>query len=287
MDQIRVEKDKLYLVTGGSGFLGKPLVDYITKQGAFARVLSRSECALIYLKEDYPDVEILTGDVSDRFSVRQAIKDVHGIFHLAAFKHVGLAETQAIECIRSNVMGSLNVYEEALNYDVRFILAISTDKAAQINGVYGASKFLMERICQQFQALNPSCAYRLVRYGNVLYSTGSVLCKWKKLITEGKKVIVTDPGATRFFWSIDQAIKLIEDCLLHAKDCSPYCPSMKSIQIADLLQAMIEKYSNGQEIEIEEIGLQPGENMHEKILEEGPYSNEVERFTVEEIKGLV
>jgi len=287
MDQLRVERNKLYLVTGGSGFLGKPLVEYITTQGAFARVLARSECALIYLKEDYPDVEILTGDVGDKFSVRQAITGVHGIFHLAAFKHVGLAETQSVECIRSNVIGSLNVYEEALNHDVHFILAISTDKAVQINGVYGASKFLMERICQQFQALNPSCAYRLVRYGNVLYSTGSVLCKWQKLITEGKKVIVTDPNATRFFWSIDQAIELIDHCLLYAKDCSPYCPTMKSIKIADLLQAMIEKYSNGQEIDIEEIGLQPGENMHEKILEEGPYSNEVEQFTVEEIKVLI
>ena len=128
---------------------------------------------------------------------------------------------------------------------------------------------------------------RIVRYGNVLYSTGSVLCKWKALIEEGKEVIVTEPKATRFFWTVDQAIQLIIDCLTNAKDSKPYCPSMKSMSIDNLLKAMVKKYSNGKNIPIKVIGLQPGENLHEKVLEEGPYSSEAEQFNIDEIIELI
>jgi FlaA1/EpsC-like NDP-sugar epimerase len=121
----------------------------------------------------------------------------------------------------------------------------------------------------------------------VLYSTGSVLCKWKASIQRGEKIIITAPEATRYFWSIDQAIDLIFDCMTDAINSEPYCPAMKSMKLADLLQAMIEKYSNGQNIEVETIGLQPGENLHERVLEEGLYSNEAERFTTEEIKAVI
>jgi UDP-N-acetylglucosamine 4,6-dehydratase len=284
---LKIEKNKLYLVTGGSGFLGVPLCKKILESGGNVRVLSRDEGKLIDLKQAYNNIEILTGDISDRFEVKQALKDVDGIFHLAASKHVGLAEIQVRECIKSNTIGSMNILEESLLTKPDFMISISTDKAAQVVGVYGATKFLMERLHGQFERVNPDTEYRIVRYGNVLYSTGSVLCKWKKLIQEGKGVIVTEPEATRFFWTVKQAIDLIFDCMGTSKDSSVYCPSMKSIKIADLLNTMISKYSAGQNIPVEVIGLQPGENLHEKVLEEGPLSNEVENFTKEEIWKMV
>jgi len=285
---IKIEKNKLYLVTGGSGFLGHPLVKYILDKGGTVRVISRDEGKLIDLKEKYSSVEIYTGDISDVFEVRQAMKNVTGVFHLAASKHVGLAEKFVRENIKTNTIGSLNILENSLDHPtLKFVLSISTDKAAQVAGVYGATKFLMERAIKQYEELNPNVLYRTVRYGNVLYSTGSVLCKWKDLISQGKQVIVTAPEATRFFWSVDDAIQLIIDCMNNATDSSPYCPIMKSMRIDDLLQAMIQKYSNGQDISIKIIGLQPGENMHEKVLEEGPYSNEVEHFTIEEILPMI
>jgi UDP-N-acetylglucosamine 4,6-dehydratase len=285
---ITIEKDKLYLITGGSGFLGYPLVGYILKQGGNVRVISRDEGKLITLKETYPKVDIYTGDISDEFEVRQAMQNVTGVFHLAASKHVGLAEKFVRENIKTNVIGSINILEQSINHPtLKFILSVSTDKAAQVAGVYGATKFLMERAIKQYEELNPNVMYRTVRYGNVLYSTGSVLCKWKDLIEQGKEVIVTEPSATRFFWSVDEAIQLIIDCMKHSTDSKPYCPIMKSMRIDDLLQAMILKYGNGQSISIKVIGLQPGENMHEKVLEEGPYSNEVEHFTINEIKNLI
>lgn len=285
---IKIEKEHLYLVTGGSGFLGYPLVSYILKNGGKVRVISRDEGKLITLKEQYPSIEIYTGDIYDSFEVRQAMKDVTGVFHLAASKHVGLAEKFVRENIKTNTIGSLNILEHSLDHPtLKFVLSVSTDKAAQVAGVYGATKFLMERAIKQYEELNPAVLYRTVRYGNVLYSTGSVLCKWKDLISQGKQVIVTEPAATRFFWSVEDAIQLIVDCMENSTDSTPYCPIMKSMRIDDLLQAMIQKYANGQSISIKQIGLQPGENMHERVLEDGPFSNEVEHFTIDEILPMI
>tara|TARA_R110000824_G_scaffold54008_2_gene148997 strand:- start:168 stop:1022 length:855 start_codon:yes stop_codon:yes gene_type:complete len=284
---MKIKKDNLYLVTGGSGFLGFPLVESIIKQGGKVRVLARDEGKLVDLKEKFPPIEICPGDIADRFEVRQAMDGINGVFHLAASKHVGLAETYVRENIKSNTLGSLNILEESLNKDLDFVLGISTDKAAQVAGVYGATKLLMERLFIQFENINPKCQYRIVRYGNVLYSTGSVLCKWKTLIEQGNQVVVTDPSATRFFWTVDQAIQLIMDCLSFSKNAQPYCPSMKAMSIDNLLKAMIQKYSKGQDIPIKIIGLQPGENLHEKVMEDGPYSNEADQFTVEEIIPLI
>jgi UDP-N-acetylglucosamine 4,6-dehydratase/UDP-glucose 4-epimerase len=281
-------KDKLILVTGGSGFLGKPLIKKLLSMGAKVRTIARNEGKLIELKQMFPDLEILTGDISDPFESRQAMKGVKAVFHLAASKHVGLAEKQVRECVKSNTIGTMNLLDHSLNENLEFFISISTDKAAQVVGVYGASKLLMERLCNQYQELNSTCDYRIVRYGNVLYSTGSVLCKWKDLIKEDKEVIVTEPKATRFFWTVDQAIDLIFDCLQNCNSPKPYVPKMKSMSIENLLQAMYQKYGKEdaqQKIKI--IGLQPGENFHEKILEDGPFSSEVDQFTINEIIDLI
>jgi UDP-N-acetylglucosamine 4,6-dehydratase/UDP-glucose 4-epimerase len=279
---------KLVLVTGGTGFLGKPLIKHLLSLGAKVRTIARNEGKLIELLQTFPEIEILTGDISDSFDSRQAMKGVNAVFHLAASKHVGLAEKQVRECVTTNTIGTLNLLDASLNENVEFFISISTDKAAQVVGVYGASKLLMERLCKQYQDLNPSCDYRIVRYGNVLYSTGSVLCKWKDLIQSGNPVTVTEPKATRFFWTVDQAIDLIFECLENSTNPEPFVPDMKSMSIENLLEAMYQKYgSDTTEKKINVVGLQPGENFHEKILENGPYSSEVEEFTIEEIKKLI
>ena len=281
-------KNKLILVTGGSGFLGVPLVESLLLKGARVRIISRDEGKLIDVKSKFPTVEILTGDIADRFEVKQSMKDVNAVFHLAASKHVGIAEKQVRECIKSNTIGSLNILEQSLEQPIDFVVGISTDKAAQVAGVYGASKLLMERLFSQFEEINKNTEYRIVRYGNVLYSTGSVLCKWKQLLEENKEVVVTDGNATRFFWSIEQALELIFNCLENSVNSKPYVPFMKSIKINDLLEAMAQKYlPDGGTLKVKTIGIQPGENMHEKVLEEGPYSNECEQYTVDEIKKLI
>jgi UDP-N-acetylglucosamine 4,6-dehydratase len=283
-----IEKNKKYLVTGGSGFLGEILVEKIINLGGEVRILARDEGKLINLKEKFPKIEIFSGDISDKFELHQACDGINAVFHLAAYKHVGLAEQFPRECTKSNVLGTINILEESLTKKFDFVLSISTDKAAQVSGVYGATKLLMERIIKQYEQLNPSTKYRVVRYGNVLYSTGSVLCKWREKLLHGEEIIVTDPEATRFFWTRDEAIDLIFDCLRNSKDSSPYVPTMKAMKIKDLLQAMSEKYlPSEKELKIKYIGLQRGENLHEKILEDGPFSSEVDFFTIEEIKQKI
>ena len=285
---IEIKKDKLYLITGGSGFLGIPLCERVLKLGGKVRVIARDEGKLVDLQQKYPEIETLTGDIFDKFEVKQAMKGVSGVFHLAASKHVGIAEQQVRECIKSNTLGSMNILDESLETKPDFVLGVSTDKAAQVAGVYGATKLLMERLFGQFERLNEDTAYRLVRYGNVLYSTGSVLCKWKDLLKEGKEVIITDPGATRFFWTVNQAVDLIFDCMENANDYEQHITKMKSIQMGDLLQAMGNKYlPEGSKLKVKEIGLQPGENMHEIISENGIDSSKTERFTVEEIMEVI
>lgn len=280
---------KKILITGGSGFLADSLIErLLLLEDCDIRLFSRNEGALIKVKQKYPSTEIYTGDLSDPFEVHQACKNITDIYHLAAFKHVGLAETFSRECVKANLVGSLNLLEETVNSPtIKTIISISTDKAAQINGVYGASKFLMEKLVSQYEKLNPSVKYRVVRYGNVLYSTGSVLCKWKDLIKAHKPCVITDPNATRFYWTKDQAVDLIFDCLKNANDSSPYCPAMKSVKVLDLYKAMVIKYGNNYKVPPIIIGLQKGENMHEKILEDGPYSNEVDSYSLDELLALI
>ncbi len=285
---IKIKSDAVYLITGGSGFLGSALIERILSSGGKVRVLARNEGNLMKLKEKYPSIEMYPGDITDVFELKQASIGITGIFHLAAFKHVGLAEKFSKECIKSNVIGSLNVLDLTLeDKGIEFVIGISTDKACQVSGVYGASKYLMESLFYQYESLNPTCQYRLVRYGNVLYSTGSVLCKWKDLIEGGKQCIVTDPEATRFYWTVDQAIDLIFDCLDNSTSSKPFCPTMKSVKIKDLLNAMYVKYGDGKYIEPKQIGLQKGENLHERIVMDGPLSSEVENYTIEELLILI
>ena len=182
---ITIERGKTYLVTGGSGFLGKKTIERIHEQGGNVITIARDEGKLIQLQQDLPYVEFYTGDIADRFDAEQVCRLADGIFHLAAFKHVCIAETQSRECTKSNVIGSMNVLEEAVNNNVEFVLGVSTDKAAQISGVYGATKFIMEKLFEQFERNYNDITFRIVRYGNVLYSTGSVLCKWTDLLKKG------------------------------------------------------------------------------------------------------
>lgn len=270
-----------YLITGGTGYLGHEL---IARLEGDITVVARNEGKLIELKEKFPHIKIITGDISDQYIADMAVKGQDGVFHLAAFKHIGLAEEQSRQCVLSNVIGTLNILQSCKKYKPKFILGISTDKAAQVNGVYGATKLLMERLFQEYEKQNTGTKHRLVRYGNILYSTGSVLCKWKDKMQKGEVVTITDPNATRFYWTVGQAVDLIFSCLENATDCTPYVTEMKSIRIGDLLDVMMEKYGL---TKVNQIGLQQGENLHEKILEGGPYSNEVEQYTKEEIRLML
>lgn len=273
--------NKHYLITGGSGFLGTALVERLCRNNKIT-VVARNEGNLLKLKQRYPSIHIITGDIAERCVCEKAVYGVDGIFHLAGFKHVGLAERDPFVCVNSNVNGSLNLLKTA---HTGFIIGISTDKAAQVSGVYGATKLLMERLFAEFQEFNPKIRYRIVRYGNVLYSTGSVLCKWKDALLSGQPITISDPEATRFYWSVQQAVDLIFECLEKATSPAPYVPTMKAMRLGDILMAMEEKY--GKAVDVVTAGLKQGENKHERILDNGPTSEFTDRYTFKEILELV
>ena len=267
----------MILITGGSGFLGEALIKRLYPKPI--RVVARNEGKLVDLKDKFPEIETVTGDIADEWTVKKVMKDVTEVYHLAAYKHVGLAETNSFQCISSNTIGSLNILRESLFTKPKFVIGISTDKAAQVKGVYGATKLLMEALFREAERMNPDTDYRVVRYGNVLYSTGSVLCRWKDAMQKGEEVTITDPTATRFFWTVDEAVDLIFKCLKIAKDSKPVVTEMKSMRVGDLLEAMMEKYGR---VNVNTIGLQPGENKHETI-DGKTFSDRVKQFTKEEI----
>lgn len=281
---IEIQKNKKYLITGGTGFLGEILVDKILQLGGNVRVVSRDEGKLLSLKDKFKRIEIYTGDISDPFETNQACKNIDGIFHLAAFKYVDLAEKFTRECIKTNILGTNNILEASLHNNIKFVIGVSTDKVASVKGVYGASKLLMESLFKQYESLNDKVQYRIVRFGNVLYSTGSVLCKWKESILLKNEILITDPNATRYFWTGEEAVKLIFDCMKNSTNSSPYVPKMKSMKIKNLAIAFAKKYmEDSSKLNIKYIGLRPGESLHEKIIENGISSLEAEEFTIEEM----
>jgi FlaA1/EpsC-like NDP-sugar epimerase len=278
-------KNKVIACTGGSGFLGESLIKrLLTHKPKEIRILGRNEGQLIKMKEKFPSVVIYTGDIADAWTARKFLKGADIVFHLAGFKHVGLAEKEVYQCIRTNIIGSMNVIRASYIYKPELVLAISTDKASQVNGVYGASKMLMERLWLEAEIINDKTKYRVVRYGNVLFSTGSVLCKWKKLMKEKEVCYITDLDATRFFWTREQAVDHIFECIKKTDNADPYIPKMKAMRMGDLWEAMDEKYDGGHNLFT--IGLQPGENLHE-TMDGKVFSNEVEQYTIREILKLI
>ena len=281
-----IKKDKLYLITGGAGVVGQALCSRILYLGGKVRVFSRSANTLLEMKKKYKDIEIMVGDVTNNHEVSNAYKDVKGVFHLAALAQA-MQSGGASESIHINLIGSMTVLNESSNNEVDFVLGVSSDKAVQISGPYGATKFLMERLFDEYQEINKRIKYRVVRMGNVIYSIDSVLYKWKSLIENGEEVIVTEPKATRFFLTKNQSVDLILNGL-ETDSSKPYCDIPKSTSIGNLLQAMSNKYlPKGKELKVKKIGLQPNENLHERILDDGLMSNEMEQYTIEELERMI
>jgi FlaA1/EpsC-like NDP-sugar epimerase len=278
-------KDEKYLVTGGTGVVGYELCSRILEMGGKVVVLSRTEEKLKKLQEKYNEIEILVSDILDKESVRRAMKDVRGVFHLTALAQ-GMQSGKAIESINTNILGSMNVLVESLDKD--FVLGISSDKVVQVSGNYGATKFLMERLFNEFEEINPDTKYRVVRLGNVIYSVDSVLEKWKSRIENNEEVIITEPKATRFFMTKEQSVDMIFNCLEKSNNSTPYFEDVKSTSMGNLLEAMSNKYlPDDSELSVKEIGLQPNENLHERIVEGGPYTNEIEQYTIEELEEMI
>lgn len=267
------------VVFGGSGYLGTSLIERLLSFGnTNILAVARNEGALVALKEKFPFVSIMVGDIADPWIVKMAMKDAQSVYLLSAMKHVGLAESQVKSCVNTNVTGTMNVINESFLTKPKVLVFISSDKAAQPGGIYGCSKKIGEKLMLEAQEINPETAYRVIRYGNVWGSTGSIVTKWRPKMEAGEQVILTDPEASRFFWTVDEAVDLIFDCIQFHANASPYIPQMKAAKMGVVLEACMEVYGK---TSVYLIGLQPGENKVE-TMDGVVFSDQCEQFTKEE-----
>ena len=270
---------KSILVTGGSGSIGSNIVRKVLQyKPRVVRVLSNDENGLFNLEQElqsYSNVRFLEGDVRDKERLRKAVEDIDFVFHTAALKHVPLCEYNPFEAVKTNVLGTQNVIETAMEEEVEKFITISTDKAVNPINVMGATKLLNERltISANYYKGAKRTAFSCVRFGNVLDSRGSVVPLFEEQIKKGNPVIITDPNMTRFVMSISKAVDLVLRSAEMARGGEIFIFKMPALRIGDLAEAMIEELAprygyNPKSIRTEISGKRAGEKTYEELLTE-------------------
>jgi FlaA1/EpsC-like NDP-sugar epimerase len=277
---------KSILVTGAGGSIGSELCRQLARFGPRKLVLfEQSEFALYTLEQWFsvhiPDIELvsLAGDVKDAARLAEIflahVPQV--VFHAAAYKHVPLMEIgNAWQAVRNNVLGTLQVAECASRYGAERFVLISTDKAVNPTNVMGATKRLAEMVCEALHRQGGATQFEMVRFGNVLGSTGSVIPKFQEQIARGGPVTVTHPEITRYFMSIPEAAQLVLQAAAMGQGGEIFVLDMgEPVKIVDLARKMIHLsgYSEG-EIRIEFTGLRPGEKLYEELLADAEETRE-------------
>ena len=274
-------KGKTVLVTGGTGSFGESFVRMILKNHHIKKVVvfSRDELKQYHMERELPDsrLRFFLGDIRDESRLRRAFSEVDVVVHAAALKQVPMLEYNPLEAIKTNVNGSQNVIEAAIDQGVKHVLLISTDKAAYPGNLYGATKLCAERL---FVAANSysanKTAFSVVRYGNVLGSRGSIVETLLKQKGTTEKVTITDPKMTRFWLSLTQAYELVTFALRHMEGGEIFIPKIPSMKIGDLVDALLPKSHK------QIIGLRAGEKLHEVLLtdQESRHAVELPRYFV-------
>ena len=255
------------LITGGTGSLGKSLVHYLLTETTVRRiaVFSRDELKQhdlrIHFKDD-PRLRWFLGDIRDLDRLKRAFHGVDFVIHAAALKQVDTGEYNPMEFIKTNVLGSQNVIDASIDAGVKRVVALSTDKASSPINLYGATKLTADKL---FVAANNysytyGTIFSVVRYGNVMGSRGSVIPFFKNLAAQGKPLPITDLRMTRFWISIEDAVKFVIDSLEMMTGGELYVPRIPSMKIIDLAHAV------SAESKLEEIGMRPGEKLHEEMI---------------------
>ena len=278
--------NKVLLITGGTGSFGNRFVEIFTKKYKPKKLIiySRDEykqdlMARKFPIEKHPYIRFLLGDVRDLERLNIAMKDVDYVIHAAALKQVPAAEYNPMEFVKTNIYGAENVINAAITADVKKIIALSTDKAANPINLYGATKLASDKI---FIAANNIVGasknnFSVVRYGNVIGSRGSVVPLFNEIISNNAKFLpITDVNMTRFWLSLDHGVNFVISCFERMTGGEIFVPKIPSIKITDLAKAMSPK------TKIKIIGIRPGEKIHEQMCpkESSLYTIEFEDFFI-------
>jgi len=261
---------KNILITGGLGSIGGVLLKRINKFNyKQLTIVDNRETELFYVKKAWSHVEKIEfhlGDVRDKKRMLYLTKDVDIIFHAAALKHVGICELNPIEAVQTNIHGTQNLIECAIDNEIEKMILISTDKAVNPTNIMGATKLAAERlIAATGLSKDLKTKFGVVRFGNVLASRGSVLEIWKDNLKNNQKISVTDPTMTRFFMSMEESANLILISSNLASRGEIFILKMPSINIGDFASIFLE-LNNMAENDVEVIGSRIGEKHNEELL---------------------
>jgi UDP-N-acetylglucosamine 4,6-dehydratase len=255
------------LITGGTGSLGKALIEYLLKDTKVRRIaiFSRDELKQQHLRiefKDDPRLRWFLGDIRDLDRLKRALHGVDFVIHAAALKQVDTGEYNPMEFVKTNVLGSQNVIDASIEAGVKRVVALSTDKASSPINLYGATKLTADKL---FVAANNygfayGTTFSVVRYGNVMGSRGSVIPFFQNLAAQGKPLPITDLRMTRFWISIESAVRFVIESLEMMTGGELYVPRIPSMKIIDLAHAV------DPNAKLEEIGMRPGEKLHEEMI---------------------
>ncbi|GAA2704061.1 UDP-N-acetylglucosamine 4,6-dehydratase (inverting) [Micromonospora olivasterospora] len=255
------------LITGGTGSFGRTFLRHILAEADPARVVvfSRDELKQYELRQqlgDDPRLRWFVGDVRDRQRLTRAMHGVEYVVHAAALKQVDTAEYNPSEFIATNITGSQNVVDAAIDAGVRKVIALSTDKASSPINLYGATKLVGDKLfvsANHYAAHHPT-RFAVVRYGNVVGSRGSVVPLFRRLAAEGRSLPVTDKRMTRFWITLDQAVRFVVDSFDQMRGGELFVPRIPSMRIMDLVAAVAPDATT------HEVGIRPGEKLHEEMI---------------------
>jgi UDP-N-acetylglucosamine 4,6-dehydratase len=264
------------LVTGGTGSFGQAFVRRLLAEhrDCTIRVFSRDELKQYDMAQAFgqdPRLRFFIGDVRDRDRLERAMYGIDLVVHAAALKHVPICEFNPAEAVKTNILGSQNVVDAAVDAGVRRTVALSTDKAVNPVNLYGASKLCAEKLFVHGNAYAGARDIRFacVRYGNVMGSRGSVIPLFQRQADSGV-LTITDRRMTRFWLSLDSAVDLVLHAVSEMKGGEIFVPKIPSMRIADLARAI------GPNARIEEVGRRPGEKLHEVLLTAEESRNTIE-----------
>jgi len=262
-------KNKTILILGGSGALGKTLLSRYHEKNTII-VFSRDEHKHVRLMKKYPDIAFQIGDVKDKDSIIQAINEYKPdiIINAAALKHVPICESNVFESVKTNIVGHQNLIDAVSlsNHQIETLIFISTDKACKPINVYGMCKAISERLYVNFSEKQNDIKVVIVRYGNVLESTESVIPFFKKLLdSKCEHLPITHLEMTRFLLTLNSAVNLIEWAYFcEEAHGNVVVPKVKSLKIVDLAKELAESY--GRNISLKVVGIRPGEKLHEEMV---------------------
>ena len=263
--------NKIIFITGGTGSWGNEIVSQLLKkfEPREIRIYSRNEFKQVEMQHNFdnnPILKFIIGDVRDKNTLGLKMKNVDYIFHLAALKHVPVCEKNCWEAILTNIFGTQNVIECAINNNVKKVFYISSDKAVDPLSIYGVTKACSEKLIinSNINYMN-NTKFVCIRCGNIIGTSGSVLPMFKKQILEKNEITITDPNMTRFLMSIETATGLLFEVINRSYGGEIFVLKMPSMTLKNIAQVMIELFGNGFTKE-KIIGARPGDKMHAVLV---------------------